>query len=498
MVRVTDPAAERDLYRALLGLVHAEDAPALLRSLLPVLLDATGARQAYLELSDPDVADEGEVPRWSVAHDCDDRAIRSIRVRLSRGILGEAIATGRVVRTGSARTDARFRDRESVVAQSLGAVLCGPIGAAPVWGALYLEGDAPFTEAHEALIATVTQFVAPLAERLLARARRDRDADHTRAIRRRLQCDGIVGRSAALARTLEQIGQVADVDMPVLLTGPSGAGKTLLARVLHANSQRAAGPFVELNAAALPDALAESELFGAVRGAHSTATRELPGKLAAADGGTLFLDEVAELSPRVQSMLLQFLEGGVYHPLGSPTARRADVRLICATNSDLDQAVTDGTFRRDLLFRIRAFPIAIPSLAERPEDVPELARAMLRDAAARYGTLATRLSPGATRVLRLRAWPGNVRELRNVVLQAAVRARGEVFVEAAHLDPTGAPAPEPAAETFHASTRAFQRDLLRRTLEATRYNVAEAARRLDLSRSHLYTLIDQLQVPREA
>src|SRR6185295_9638073 len=208
---------------------------------------------------------------------------------------------------------------------------------------------------------------------------------------------GVVGRSQALATTLHQVALVAPLDVSVLLTGESGTGKSQLARVIHDNGARAAHPFVTVNCAALPESLIESELFGALQGAHSTATRRIDGKVAAAERGTLFLDEVGELSPAAQAKLLHLLHAREYHPLGGTKAIKANIRVIAATNADLQQAVTEKRFREDLFFRLHVLPIRVPTLAERREDIRELVLGFAAQACERHRLAQILPSPNALR-----------------------------------------------------------------------------------------------------
>jgi Nif-specific regulatory protein len=232
----------------------------------------------------------------------------------------------------------------------------------------------------------------------------------------------------------------------------------------------------------------ESELFGALPGAHSTATRRVEGKVASAEGGTLMLDEIGELSLGAQAKLLQLLQSKEYFPLGANKAERADVRVIAATNTDLQQAVGERRFREDHFFRLQVLPIRMPSLAERREDIADLAAAFCLAASSRHGLSRLELSPGALRAAESAEWPGNVRQLENCIQAAVIRAAGEHAerVERQHIFPDAPAGREPdTALTFQEATRRFQCDLLRRTLEDTQWNVVETARRLDLARSHI-------------
>ena len=289
-----------------------------------------------------------------------------------------------------------------------------------------------------------------------------------------LKVDAIVGSSDALTSALQQVALVAPLNIGVLLTGASGTGKTQLARAIHDNSPRASAPFVEVNRAALPDDLVENELFGAVAGGHSTANKRLAGKVESAEKGTLFLDEIGELPTRSQAKLLQLLQSGVYYPVGASTPSKANVRIIAATNLDLDTAVTDKRFRDDLYYRLSAFPIRVPSLSERREDIAPLAQHFCRSACETNSFPLLEFSAGAILALEHADWPGNVRELGYVVEAAVVRAHGENSprVERQHLFPTHrgtlARSSDPGALTFQEATRSFQERFPRDALDPRR------------------------------
>jgi Nif-specific regulatory protein len=310
----------------------------------------------------------------------------------------------------------------------------------------------------------------------------------------------VIGRSTALAAVLESVALVAPLDVSVLLTGDSGTGKSQLARVLHDNSPRAPHPFVALNCAALPEGLVESELFGALPGAHSTASRKVEGKVAAAERGTLFLDEVGDLSASAQAKVLQLLNGKEYYPLGATRPVRADVRLIAATNVDLERAVAEHRFREDLFYRLHVVPVRMPSLEERREDIPLLAAYFCADASRRHALPHRSLSPNVLRAVETAEWPGNARQLAHAIEAAVIRAAGEgaTQIETAHVFP-GSTKPAAGAadgETFQEATRRFQGELLRQALEANGWNIVDTARRLDVARSHVYKLINAFGLER--
>jgi two-component system response regulator HydG len=227
---------------------------------------------------------------------------------------------------------------------------------------------------------------------------------------------GVVARSAAMQRVLAVIDRVAPTTVPILLTGETGTGKGLLARLVHAGGPRASRPFVAINCAALPEALLESELFGHVKGAFTGATADHAGLFAEADGGTLLLDEIGELAPGLQAKLLHVLETGRVRPVGSTREREVDARIIAATHRDLRKRIADGTFREDLLYRLDVMTIEVPALRQRRDDIAPLLDWFLADARRRHPTSRVeRFSRGALRELLDHPWPGNVRELAHVV-----------------------------------------------------------------------------------
>lgn len=493
---------ERDLYLGLLELGASRDIEPFLGEALACIVALTGAQQGYLEIRDE--SEGGEPGPWWMAHGCSGQEVERIRSSISRGIIAEALTTGETISTHSALLDGRFRERESVRRERIEAVLCAPVGDDEARGVVYLQGrekPGPFSEADRTAAELFAQHLASLASSLLARRRASAATDPTRVLRERHRLDGIVGRSPSLAAALEQAMLAAPLDVNVLITGESGTGKGQLARAIHDNSPRARGPFVELNCAAIPTTLVESELFGACAGAHAEARKDRLGKVAAAEGGTLFLDEIAELPAESQAKLLHVLQSRTYYPLGATKPVQADVRLVAASNTDLEEAVREKRLREDLYYRLQVLPIRLPALRERRDDVPELARALARSACERHRLPLLELSPGALRAVEAAEWPGNVRQLENALEAAVIRAAGQgaVRVEAGHVFPEDPqdPGSEDRAPTFQEATRRFQREMLERTLSETDWNVSEAARRLDLARSHVYNLVRAFGLSRD-
>jgi transcriptional regulator with GAF, ATPase, and Fis domain len=308
--------------------------------------------------------------------------------------------------------------------------------------------------------------------------------------------DRIIGRSPALREVLARAAKVAPTEATVLLTGESGTGKEMVARAVHHASGRADGPFVAINCAALPDTLMESELFGHERGAFTGAERQKPGRFELASGGTLFLDEIGELSPGVQAKLLRVLQEREFQRVGGTATLRADVRLIAATNRELDKEVAGGRFRDDLYYRLNVFAIHLPALRDRGDDVLLLADRFVSDLGARMAKGDVGLSRDAREALLRHTWPGNIRELQNAVERALIVSDGGLLTAAqfgiGQVTPRGdtAPRTQPIPTMDAAPARPLaeiERQVVQDALRESKGNKSRAAGLLGLTRSQLYT-----------
>ena len=308
----------------------------------------------------------------------------------------------------------------------------------------------------------------------------------------------IVGCSPALDAALAMVRKVAPTRSTVLVTGETGTGKELLAGMIHGLSPRADGPFIKVNCAALPETLLESELFGHERGAFTGAERSRIGRFEQAHGGTLFLDEVGDMASATQSKLLRVLQDCEFFRLGGNKAIRADVRIVAATNQDLEREIQAGRFREDLFFRLNVIRIQMPPLRERPEDTELLARHFAVEFAAELGRSPRALSDGAIARLRAHRWPGNVRELRNVLERALLLADGEC-IEASDIDLPEAPLPAHAGLRIDMpatglSLRDVERDLVLAALRKANFVQKEAAALLGVSRRKLNYMIQRMGI----
>jgi serine/threonine-protein kinase PknK len=525
-------AHEAEAYRRLLSLNRRLNSSLSLDRVLEyavqAALDLTEAERAFLLLTATGVsADGGPVMNAEVA------VARSTDPSLPEGegpsqsIVRRTLEREEPILTTDAQGDPRFAGQGSVHALRLKSVLSVPVlSPSGVLGVLYVDCRVQrgrFSEAERNLLLAFADQLA-LA---IGNARLHQELERSRAdlarqkhaveqlsrgqareiekLRREVQTQRqnlelrydysqIVGRGPAMRAVLERLDRVIDSEASVLILGESGTGKELVARALHWNGPRRAGPFLGLNCAALPEALLESELFGHARGAFTGADRDKQGLLQAAAGGTLFLDELGELSPSTQAKLLRVLQEREVRPLGSEKSYALDVRLLAATHRDLDRAMAEGKFREDLYYRIAVVTVALPPLRERPEDLPALCEKILQRLAHDADKKPPELGQDALRRLSAHAFPGNVRELENVLTRAFVLAPGAT-IRAEDLDLGARRTPAPRAR----SRRDFEtdeKDRILAALRAARWNVSVVSRTLGIPRNTLYRKLSRYGLER--
>ena len=318
------------------------------------------------------------------------------------------------------------------------------------------------------------------AENRVLRAKVDRQQQYT-----------MIGDSAPMLRLREQVALAAPTNGRVLILGDNGTGKELVARTIHHTSRRKSGPFVEVNCAAIPEELIESELFGHVRGAFTGAVADKPGRFEQANTGTIFLDEIADMSLKTQAKVLRVLQEQVMERVGGTQRIKVDVRVVAATNKDLVEEIRAGRFREDLYFRLNVVPIFVPSLRERQDDIPALADHFMALLATEYGRRPKRMAPEAAARLRQYAWPGNVRELRNVIERLIIMVQGDTITaqDLGFLGRDGVPdapaSPGPARPLSDARDE-FEKDYILQTLAAQQGNMSRTAEVLGVERSNLY------------
>ena len=325
----------------------------------------------------------------------------------------------------------------------------------------------------------------------------------------RFEFNNIIGDSPAIAQVFESIKKVAPTDTTVLLNGESGTGKELFASAIHAHSLRSAQPFIAIDCSAFSASLLESELFGHTKGAFTGADRDKIGIFEAANGSTLFLDEVANLDMNIQAKLLRVIEYGQYKPVGGTLIKKTDIRIIGATNQDLDMKTMDGTFREDLYYRLNVFPIVLPPLRERKEDIPKLAYHFLKQLCRKTGKSLDGFSHTALQTLIDYPWPGNVRQLKNVVERLVIMVDEEMVDNRnlhGHLEPLHHNSKETIPHTL-SELKSFKQHIidtcynhtekafLQNALDAAEGNISKAARTVEMQRSNFSALLKKHQIP---
>jgi len=422
--------------------------------------------------------------------------------RVSNFLAATVLREGEAVLARNIMDDSTLGSRDSKGEIHATSVICAPIRKGlKVTGLIHLYSTNPDRnpdpddlEFTLAVADTVAVALENLARRQELAENLSQIRDENLQLRERLGVESeIIGNSPAMASVSRELLRAAPSRATILIRGESGVGKELVARAIHFASPRKKGPFVCLNCAALTESLLESELFGHERGAFTGATERKIGKFEAADTGTLMLDEIGEMSPTIQAKFLRVLEGHPFERVGGSAAIKVDVRVIAATNRDLERAVSEGHFRRDLYFRLHVLEITVPALRKRPEDIPLLAHFFLQRFNAETGRRIRGFTPAATEQITAYRWPGNVRELKNVVERAVVLARGEVIdvedlmlTKLSTAGDTQDVAPLPAAEAFQPlSLDEVERRHILATLQASGWNKSQTANILGIERSTL-------------
>ncbi len=483
------------LYRLIAGMLSASDARQAGETVLDGLLPAIDADIGAVLLFPEDVEDRTNPANLRVVayRAPETLPYRRVSSRLSTSVLqaGEGILARDLAASGPAT------DLESLHDIAATSVLCVPLrheglihGVLHVYcrhGRRQLNGEA--LELALAVGDHLARILAGLNQKESLTASLRRAEDQNKSLSHLLEIESdLVGDSRPMRELRDSIARVAASDATVLIRGESGVGKELVSRAVHFNSNRREGPFVCVNCAALTETLLESELFGHEKGAFTGATQRKAGKFEQASGGTLFLDEVGEMSPSIQAKFLRVLEGQSFERVGGHTAIQVDVRIVAATNRNLEEAVEAGEFRRDLLYRLQVIEIYAPPLSEHAEDVPLLARHLLDRACRRLGRPPMELAQDAVDKLCAYSWPGNVRELRNVIERAVV-LHGGLRITAAELlfSPLVRPAAPDLSEDDPApvSLDELERRHILKTLERTKWNKRETARILGINRSTL-------------
>ena len=458
-------------------------------TLLQTLLETIPAERAALLL----VKESSEV--IVAAHELAGKSESQQPIRISRSVVERVRRDGAAMLCVDISQDEVIRDAESLVAAKVRSLICVPLVVRErVAGLIYLDSNRLETrldQGHLQLLTAIGSIAAVAIENVqhLEWLQGENQRLHE-AIKLE---HNMIGESSRMREVYRFIERIAPANATILIRGESGTGKELVAHAIHNNSERADKQFVAINCAVLSETLLESELFGYEKGAFTGAVAQKRGRLEVADGGTLFLDEVGELTPATQAKLLRVLQERQFERVGGTRTIAVDVRVIAATNRDLEEAIRQGAFRQDLYYRLNVISLTLPALRERREDIPLLACHFVAKYSKKCKRLVSGISAETRECLLGYDWPGNVRELENAIERAVVLGNSEVIVPDDLPETVMAVAPATkGAESFHEAVIEMKRQLIRRTLEQTNGNYTEAARVLCIHPTNLHRLIRTL------
>ncbi len=466
-------------------LMREEKPEKLFKKLLEAVVDLTRAEKGFVI-----VFRDGE-RHLAAAHNVGDESVDLSRV--SDTIIDQVVRDRRPIIVSDAMADRTFRHARSVVDLKLSSVMCVPLAYRnDLLGVLYLGNDAVtglFTERDlEQLQVWASQASLAVHAALLLNELKSSNRNLREQLQSRGQ-GGIVGSSRVVKQVHRMIRKVAPTDLTVLVLGETGTGKELVAREIHRLSDRSDKPFISINCGAIPENLLESELFGHKKGSFTGAVTDKVGKFEAANGGTLFLDEIGEMPMPLQVKLLRVLQERVIERVGELSPRKVDIRVVSATNKELEEEIREGRFREDLFYRLNEVSIQLPALRERGEDIHELARFFLNKYGDQYGSKARGFTNEAVTAMLNYYWPGNVRQLENRVKKAVIMSDRALL----NADDLGIMAgTKRHIEPLDAATEQFKKDYIREALELNNWNKAQTARDLDVDPRTIFRYIEKM------
>ena len=400
------------------------DINVLLEEVIDAVIEITSPGRGFLK-----IFDEGKNVKLTIAKDGDKKILEEEKGNINERMVEVVLETGNPICASQLLTSDVDEEKEEQERELI-SILCVPLKSnEKIIGVIYLDDKRPdsfFTQSDAELLSSLAERVAvALENNFLFMELKESQEKLLQDLRGRFKFDEILGNSPQMVEVLKTVADVADTDATVLIEGESGTGKELLARAIHFNSSRSKKPFVPINCAAIPETLLESELFGYEKGAFTGAVQRKLGKFEVANGGTIFLDEIGEMSPLLQVKILRFLQSHEFEPLGSNKLKRADIRIIAATNKDLLSQVKENKFRDDLYYRINVINIKLPSLRERRLDIAPLAESFALRFGKKNGKKIKGLDPEALNILAHYNFPGNIRELENIIERAVILAQSE-------------------------------------------------------------------------
>ncbi len=490
-----DIAGLRRLHAFSERLMTVKSVDELLETLLDDIIELTGAARGVVLLIDPGEGKES-APRVRVARNVQKELIEDASGAISDSIVRQVIETKRPVIVSDALTDTTFGKSESVIALKLSSVICAPLlSQGEIVGALYVANDEIKHLFDRRQLDLVTIFAGQasliLQNAILLSALRA-DKEKLSAELKDKRFGEIIGACPSMMEVFRKLQKVAGTDISVLITGETGTGKELIAREIHRRSNRANGPFITVNSGAIPENLIESEMFGHVKGAFTGAVASRPGKFQLADGGTLFLDEIGELPLQLQVKLLRALQERVVYRVGDSRPEKCDIRIVAATNRNLEEMIKAGEFREDLYYRLNVVNLWLPPLRERGDDTFIIAKALLSKYADEIGSPVRGFSPQALAAIRKFSWPGNIRQLENRIKKALVLC-DKTLLGPEDLD-LGPEAQAPIVPLEKAKED-FQRRYVLEVLERNNGNRTQTARDLGVDPRTIFRYLEKEQNP---
>jgi transcriptional regulator with GAF, ATPase, and Fis domain len=500
-------AGVRKLFSFSEKLIQIRDVDSLLGTMLDDVIELTHARNGVLLLLESTFAGPGashtasDQRRWTVraARNVDKAVIADAEGRVSDSIVQQVLSTAKPIIVSDAVTDSTFGKSESVVAMQLSSVMCAPLCAqGEVIGALYVGNDKVKQLFKRAQLDVLSIFASQasliLQNAMLLAALREDKAKLESELRDK-RFGEIIGTCPSMREVFRKLEKVASTDISVLITGETGTGKELVAREVHRRSARADGPFVTINCGAIPENLIESELFGHVKGSFTGAVMDRPGKFHVADKGTLFLDEIGELPLNLQVKLLRALQERVVMRVGSSKPEKVDIRVVAATNRDLEQMTHEGGFREDLYYRLNVVNLWLPPLRERGDDVLIIAKTLLSKYAEELASPVRGFSPAAIAAIKKYNWPGNIRQLQNRIKKALVLCDNKLL---GPDDLDFGPAAEMAIMPLEKAKEDFQRRYVLEVLERNNGNRTQTARDLGVDPRTIFRYLEKEQNPMQS
>ena len=487
-------ASLRRLHAFSERLMTSSSVDELLETLLDDLIDVTGAARGVVLLVD--LGEEKSTPRVRVSRNVKRETIEDPSGAISDSIVRQVIESKRPVIVSDALTDTNFSKSESVIALKLSSVMCVPLlSQGEVIGAIYVGNDEVKHLFHREQLDLLTIFAGQASlilqnAMLLSALRADQEKLKTELSDKRF--GEIIGACASMLEVFRKLQKVAGTDISVLITGETGTGKELIARELHWRSNREKGPFIVVNCGAIPENLMESEMFGHVRGAFTGAVASRPGKFQQADGGTLFLDEVGELTPQLQVKLLRAIQERIVYRVGDSKPEKCDIRILAATNRNLEEMIGTGEFREDLFYRLNVVNLWLPPLRERGDDVLIIAKALLSKYADELNSSVKGFSPAALAAIKKFNWPGNIRQLENRIKKALVLC-DKALLQPEDMD-LGPEAMDPIVPLEKAKED-FQRNYVLDVLERNNGNRTQTARDLGVDPRTIFRYLEKEQNP---